>query len=171
MTVRHRRQRALAVLGVVLGMSTLLLDQDAEARKKARPKKGRKPAAAAAAAPLRVGPMKFKVSNPNITQHLEIIPHAPGVAFTLMIDGSCRRAVSGLANAAGSEGLTGQDEFGVSYPVNEFRYQGKDGCFLSLRIDARQGKRATVGETDCEVTCPPVEDLMFRTNKPAGHFH
>ena len=46
MTVRHRRQRALAVLGVVLGMSTLLLDQDAEARKKARPKKGRKPPAA-----------------------------------------------------------------------------------------------------------------------------
>ena len=82
-----------------------------------------------------------------------------------MISGGCQRAVSGLASAAGGEALTGQDEFGVSYPVNEYRYQGKDGCFLSLRIDARQGKRATVGQADCEVACPPVEDLMFRTAK------
>jgi hypothetical protein len=93
------------------------------------------------------------------------------VAFTLIIDGSCRRAVSGLASGAGAEALTGQDEFAVSYPVTEYRYQGKDGCFLSLRIDARQGRRATVGQSDCENLCAPIEDLMFRTNKPAGHFH
>jgi hypothetical protein len=114
--------------------------------------------------------MKFKVSTPNYTQHLEIIPQAPGsVAFTLMISGGCQRAISGLASAAVGEALTGQDEFGVSYPVNEYRHQGKDGCFLSLRIDAGKGKRATVGQADCEVACSPIEDLMYRTPKFTPH--
>jgi hypothetical protein len=165
MTVRHRRPRALAVLGVVLVLGTTLLAPDAEARRKAKPKKVHKTPAADATAPLRVAPMRFKVSTPNITQQLEIIPHAAGsVAFTLMISGGCRRAVSGLASAVG-EALTGQDEMGAAYAVTEYNHQGKDGCFLSLRIDAKQGKRATVAQGDCESPCPPIEDLMFRTVK------
>jgi hypothetical protein len=175
MMFRHRRPQSLAVLALAvfaLLAAGLMPEAAAVARKKSRAKKARKPPAAAAVAPLNVAPMKFKVSNPNITQHLEIIPQAPGsVAFTLMIDGGCRRAVSGLASVVGGEGLTGQDEFAVSYPVTEYRYQGKDGCFLSLRIDAKLGKRATVAQSDCEVACAPTEDLMFRTTKPAGHGH
>lgn len=173
---RHRRPHLLAVLALTLITAMItgtLAPEAALAKRKPKAKKGRKPAAAAAAVrPLGIAPMKFKVSNPNITQHLEIIPQAPGsVAFTLMIDGGCHRAVSGLASAAGGEALTGQDEFAVSYPVTEYRFQGKDGCFLALRIDARQGKRATVAQADCDVACPPIEDLMFRTLKPAGHGH
>jgi hypothetical protein len=176
MTAAHRRPRSLAVLALTLlaVFASALVPEPALARPKAKTKGKAKATSArkppAAAAPLSVAPMKFKVSTPNYTQHLEIIPQAPGsVAFTLMISGGCQRAVSGLASAAVGEALTGQDEFGVSYPVNEYRHQGKDGCFLSLRIDARQGKRATVGQADCEVACTPIEDLMFRTAKFAPH--
>ena len=74
-----------------------------------------------------------------------------------------RTGMTKVGLPAATLGLNGQDEFAVSYPVNEYRYQGKDGCFLALRIDARQGKRATVAQADCDVACPPIEDLMFRT--------
>lgn len=170
MTAAHRRPRSLAVLALTLiaVVSAAVIPDEAFARKKARPRgkakvSARKPAATA---PLSVAPMKFKVTTPNYAQHLEIIPQAPGsVAFTLMISGGCQRAISGVASAAGGEALSGQDEFGASYAVTEYRHQGKDGCFLSLRIDARQGKRATVGQSDCESACSPIEDLMFRTAK------
>jgi hypothetical protein len=168
MTAWHRRPQSLAVLAATLFLGSTLLSPAAFARRKARPKKARKPPAAAAAATAGPagGPLRFKVSNPNITQQLEVIPKPDNtVAFTLQITGGCQRTVTGLAAAAGGEALTGQDELGASYAISEYRYQGKDGCFLSLRIDAKQARRATVGQADCEVACPPVEDLMFRTLK------
>ena len=164
MNRRGGRPWLLAALALVLGGA--LFPDAAQAARRGRRAPAGKTAVAAPGRTAVAPAMRFKVSNPNITQQLEIAPRAEQfVNFKLEITGGCQRTVAGVGLQAGGEALTGQDESGASYPVTEYRYKGKDGCYLAFRIDTRDGRLATVAQSDCEVPCPPVEDLMFRARK------
>ena len=107
----------------------------------------------------------FRVATAKVKQDLEITPQGKkAVAFKLTIDGSCQRTVNGVARLKGGDLEMDEDEKGAAYPALEYLHRGKDGCELFLRIKYKVANRAIVQQAeDCKTTCPPVENLMFRT--------
>jgi hypothetical protein len=109
--------------------------------------------------------MRFLVTTPNLTQELKVVRKSKkSVAFELNLSGSCQRSVAATAKLKGGDLEMDEDEKGLSYPAEEFVYETKT-CALYLRIKFKDAKRAVVMQAgDCQTTCNPVEDLMFRTD-------
>jgi hypothetical protein len=109
--------------------------------------------------------MRFLVTTPKLTQELKVVRKSKkAVAFELKLSGSCQRSVAATAKLKGGDLEMDEDEKGLSYPAEEFVYQTKT-CALYLRIKFKDAKRALVVQAgDCQTTCNPVEDLMFRTD-------
>jgi hypothetical protein len=127
-------------------------------------------AALAAAAPLvKTGELRFALKTPTVRQELKLLRTSEKTAsFDLTIDGECRRTVAGQARLRGGPPVIQKDEKGRSYPAEEFVYLSA-GCGLFLRIEAKQGRRATVAQVGaCPHTCGPWPDIMARAEGGAG---
>ena len=109
--------------------------------------------------------MRFLVTTPKLTQELKVVRKSKkSVAFELNLSGTCQRSVAATAKLKGGDLEMDEDEKGLSYPAEEFVYENKT-CALYLRIKFKDAKRAVVMQAgDCQTTCNPVEDLMFRTD-------
>src|SRR6185436_6331059 len=114
------------------------------------------PAVAADAAPKRSSPalLQFGLQKDKAKQDLEVrMQGKKKIAFKLTVTEPCKRTVTGTAASKGGDAESDEGEDGVSYFVDEYVYKAKDGCYLAIRIDADDKRRARVVEADCKTTC------------------
>jgi hypothetical protein len=113
--------------------------------------------------------IRFATSSPKLTQELEVTGLGKKtVSFKLNLSGSCQRTFSGVARLKGGDLESDEDEKGVGYFADEYVHTAKNGCALYLRIKVKDAQRAVVKQADCDPSCVPVEDLMFRKDTPAA---
>lgn len=123
--------------------------------------------AGAQAAPIKpvATPIRLLVSTPKLTQELTVSRKTKkAITFTAKLSGTCQRTITGVAKVKGGDYESGEDENGVAYLADEYRYTAKNGCELIIWLKADDAARATMEEVDCKAKCAPVEDLMFRTD-------
>jgi hypothetical protein len=123
--------------------------------------------ATAQAAPIKpvVTPFRLLISTPKLTQELTVSRKTKkAITFTAKLTGACQRTITGVAKLKGGDYESGEDEHGVAYLADEYRYTAKNGCELIIVLKADDATRATLEEVDCKATCAPVEDLMFRAD-------
>jgi hypothetical protein len=116
-------------------------------------------------------PFRLLISTPKLTQELTVSRKTKkAITFTAKLTGACQRTITGVAKLKGGDYESGEDENGVAYLADEYRYTAKNGCQLILVLKADDAARATLEEVDCKATCAPIEDLMSRAddNTAAG---
>jgi hypothetical protein len=114
-------------------------------------------------------PFRLLVTTPKLTQELTVSRKTKkAITFTAKLSGTCQRTITGVAKLKGGDSESGEDENGLMYQADEYRYTAKNGCELIITLKSDDATRATLEEVDCKATCAPVEDLMVRMNDKPG---
>lgn len=103
---------------------------------------------------------RYTVHDANAQQALLVQFQGPNtIAFTLKLEGGCRRELRGEAVSSNLDYEIDEDESGLAYPTEEFVYKSGDDYYLSIRIAANERDKVRIKES-AALSCPFLNGLM-----------
>jgi len=112
--------------------------------------------------------MTFETRRPGLHQTLTVRGITPTkIQFTIAIEEPCRRTESGTTDEyRGSENDDDPEDDYHAYTVDEFVFKRDAACWIHVRIDAEEGRRARVEEPiACSPQCPADPRALMRRVK------
>ena len=89
------------------------------------------------------------------------------ITFEVSLAGRCEFTYAGAAiNEQGDQGTeVDEDEDGNLYSIDEYIHEGKDGCFLKIRVDSDSEEKVRLVGLSCKRSCRINEDVVLHRDK------